>query len=116
MSQISHVWHGDAVWCHKVTGIKGGTTDDAFRERGFLWERGASAGADFYLFHSKDCYMHKSIKHTEENKNKNKTKVSQENLYFMPFKVDEKKQLKINQSIDDENKQQNQSIMPVITK
>ena len=27
------MWHGDIVWCH---GIKGGATDEAFQEQGFL--------------------------------------------------------------------------------
>ena len=29
--------------------IKGGAADEAFQEQRFLWERGASAGADFNL-------------------------------------------------------------------
>ena len=31
-------------------GIKGGTTDEAFLEQCFLWERGGSIGGDFELF------------------------------------------------------------------
>ena len=34
--------------------IKGPTTDVAFQEQCFLWERGASAGVDF------DLYTHKN--------------------------------------------------------
>ena len=30
--------------------IKGGTTDEVFKEQCFLWERGASVGADFLSF------------------------------------------------------------------
>ena len=37
------------VWCHKVTELKGGTTDEAFKALCFLWETGASVGADFDL-------------------------------------------------------------------
>ena len=34
--------------------IKGKTTDEAFQEQCFLWERGASVGAGFDLFNSED--------------------------------------------------------------
>ena len=34
--------------------IKGGTTDEAFEEQCFLWERGAAVGADFHLFNFQD--------------------------------------------------------------
>ena len=29
--------------------VEGGTTDEAFQEQRFLWERGAPVGADFEL-------------------------------------------------------------------
>ena len=32
--------------------IKGRTTEEAFQEQCFLWERGASVGADFDLLHA----------------------------------------------------------------
>ena len=36
--------------------IKGGTTDVAFREQRFLWERGAFVGAEFDLFNMQDLW------------------------------------------------------------
>ena len=33
----------------QIHGIKGGTTDEEFQEQCFLWERGASVGADLYI-------------------------------------------------------------------
>ena len=39
-ANYAHVWHGDVVWRHR---IKGGTTDEAFRERCFAWELGVSS-------------------------------------------------------------------------
>ena len=40
-------WRSVMSQCHR---IKGGTTDVAYQEHCFLWERVASVGADFYLF------------------------------------------------------------------
>ena len=34
--------------------IKGGTADKAFQVQCFVWERGASVGADFELFNFQD--------------------------------------------------------------
>ena len=34
--------------------IKGGASDEAFQEQCFLWERGASVGADFDLLNFQD--------------------------------------------------------------
>ena len=45
-------------WCSVMSQshrIKGWTTDEAFEEQCFLWERGASVGADFYFFNSFTC-------------------------------------------------------------
>ena len=50
----ANVWHGDVAWCHKVTELKGGTTEEVFQEQCFLWERGASVGAELDLFSFKD--------------------------------------------------------------
>ena len=33
------------------------TTDEAFQEQCFLWERGASVGVDFGLFNSQDLFL-----------------------------------------------------------
>ena len=61
-------------------GIKGGTTDGAFQEQGFLWERAASVGVDFNLFTFKNVYMHKNRYNTwteriKHNQNASKVKV-----------------------------------------
>ena len=40
-------WRSVMSQCHR---LKGGTTDEAFEERRFLWEREASVGADFDLY------------------------------------------------------------------
>ena len=40
--------------------IKGGTTDEAFQEQSFLWERRASVGSDFDLI---------NFQHTQEQHN-----------------------------------------------
>ena len=40
-------WHSVMSQIHR---IKGGTTDEAFQEQCWLWERGASVGVDFELF------------------------------------------------------------------
>ena len=52
---FTNIWHGDAVWCHKVTEkIKGGTTDEAFQELWLLWEKGASVGVGFNNWRKKN--------------------------------------------------------------
>ena len=43
---------------------KGGTTDEAFQEQCFLWERGASAGVDFDLFNIQDLLHAQEYKKT----------------------------------------------------
>ena len=35
---IPTVWHGDVVWCHKVTELKAGLLTRCFQVQGFLWE------------------------------------------------------------------------------
>ena len=45
-------------------GGKSGTTDEAFQEQCFPWERGASVGADFFLTF-KIFYMHNKKYNTE---------------------------------------------------
>ena len=62
------MWHGDIVWCHKVKGIKGGTTDKTREEQCFLWverseETGASEGVD--LFNFKDIWHAITFYNTE---------------------------------------------------
>ena len=42
--------------------IKGGATDEAFKERCFLWEIGASVGADFNHVNFQDSYTGQKVK------------------------------------------------------
>ena len=47
--------------------IKGGTTDEAFQDQGFLWERGASVCADFFFFMSFEIFhMHKDPSYVKQ--------------------------------------------------
>ena len=59
----------DVTKCHRV---KGGTTDEAFQERSFLWERGASVGADFDLLTFKIFHKHKNPYNTLKERRKRK--------------------------------------------
>ena len=52
-----NMWHGGIVW------YIGGATDEAFQEQCFLWERGASVGAEFRLLQFQDLsHANKPIK------------------------------------------------------
>ena len=53
----ANAWHSDVVWCHNVTVLKAGAADEVFQDQWFLWERGASVGADFDLFHFQDILL-----------------------------------------------------------
>ena len=56
-----------------VTELKGRTTDEAFREQCFMWEKGASVGPDFFFFLSfKIFYMHKNLKKNTDGGEKSK--------------------------------------------
>ena len=57
----------DVVWCHR---IKAGTTDEAFQEQRFLWERGASRGAG--LFSYQDLLHYNNLCKSQENVEKEK--------------------------------------------
>ena len=56
-----HLWGTCVTWWHSVMSqsqrIKGGTTDEAFEDQCFLWERGAS----FCLFGLFNFHMHKNM-------------------------------------------------------
>ena len=52
---------------HRITD---GTTDEAFAEQCFLWERGASVGATFALLTVKIFYMHKNFYNTLKERKK----------------------------------------------
>ena len=68
----ANVWHGDVVWCHKVTELKGENTDEAFQEQCFQWEQGASVGAEFDLFNFQDFLFlqaQEPLKHLKKREN-----------------------------------------------
>ena len=53
LSRAPHLSGPPLWWCNVSSrnhGFKGETSDEVFQERGFLWERGDSVGADFGLF------------------------------------------------------------------
>lgn len=60
--------NGDIVMS-KSHRIKGGTTDEAFQKQCFLWERGATVGADFELLYIQ--YLHKNLYNTLKGREKN---------------------------------------------
>ena len=54
--------------------IRGRTTDEVFPDQCFLWERGASVGADFRLFNFQDLYVHEKLYDTLKEKGKKSIK------------------------------------------
>lgn len=63
-------------WCSLMSqshGIKGGTTNEAFQEQRFQWERGTSICANFAFFHFLDFFtcMTTYIKHWRKGVKKN---------------------------------------------
>ena len=53
------------TWCDvtKSQKIKGGTTDEAFQEQCFVWERGAPVVVDFFTF--KIIHMQQNLYNTK---------------------------------------------------
>ena len=55
-------------------GIKGGATDEAFQDQCSVWDRGASAGADFWLHNYQDIlHEQEHLYHTERKETSKKS-------------------------------------------
>ena len=74
------------TWGHSAVSqryrIKGLTTDEAFQEQSFLWERGAFIGADLNLSDSQD-----NLWDTEIKENNEKAQLNPINCYWCAFLI-----------------------------
>ena len=71
IGHLMHAWPSISMWCHKVTELKKGLLMRRFRSSIFLWERGASVGADFDLFNFQDLlHAQEDTYKTEGKENK----------------------------------------------